>query len=310
MKTKKFAWLSFLLIAVLGLTLGGCQKEKNKDSNADSSSLQQLSKDEENIQYASDEAMNDANQVLSGNFLKTTQFWPCNATIDSTGVVNDTITFYITYNGPNCNGRLYRTGQVEIKKKVGTRWIQPGATVIVKFINLTITKVATGKSLILNGTRTFQNVSGGHLMMLGNGLDALVHRIWGSVQATFDDNTTRIWNIARQRTFTGSMGALVMTIDGFGTDGGYPNLVCWGTNRHGENFYTQITLSVVHKESCGFDPCSGIKIFQIPSDNKSATITFGYNDQNEPISGNECPTRYRVDWVRNSHSGTLYLPLH
>ena len=89
MKTKKLIRFSFFILAVMGLTLGGCQKDKNKNSNADSSSLQQLSQDEENIQFASDEAMNDANLVLSGNFLKSTLHWPCSATIDSTGVEND-----------------------------------------------------------------------------------------------------------------------------------------------------------------------------------------------------------------------------
>lgn len=308
MKTKKLIRSGFLFLAMMGLTLDGCQKEKN-NSNADSSTLQQLAMDEENIQNASDDAMNDANLVLSGSYLKSTQGWPCHATIDSANVENDTITYYITYNGASCNGRINRTGQVEIKKQVGTHWGQAGATVIVRLINLTITRVANGKSLTLNGTKTYQNVSGGFIWQLGNGLDALVHKVWGNIQATFDDNSTRTWNVARQRTFTGSLGNLVLTIDGFGTDAGFSSLVCWGANRHGENFYTQITQSIVLKQSCEFDPCSGIKIHQIPANSKSATLTFGYNDQNEPISGDECPTRYRVDWVRNSHSGTMYLQL-
>lgn len=308
MKTKKLIRFGIFFLAIAGLTFSGCQKEK-KTSGADSSSLQQLSKDEENIQNASDEALNDANLFLSGASLKSTQTLPCHGTIDSTSTVNDTITYFITYDGPNCNGRVYRTGQVEIKKKVGTLWGQAGATVIVKYLNLSMTRIATGKTMILNGTKNYQNFSGGFIWQLGNGLPALVHKVWGSLQATFTDTTTRTWYVARQRTFTGSLGSLVLTVDGFGTDAGYSNLVCWGVNRHGENFYTQINQSVVLKQSCEFDPCSGIKIHQIPSDNKSATITFGYNDQNQLISGEECPTRFRIDWVKNIHSGTIYLPL-
>lgn len=308
MKTRNLIRFGIFFLAVAGLTLGGCQKEK-MNTNADSSSLQQLSKDEENIQNASDEALNDANLFLSGASLKSTQTLPCHGTVDSTSIENDTITYFITYDGPNCNGRIYRTGQVEIKKKVGTLWGQAGATVIVKYLNLRLTKIASGKTMILNGTKNYQNFSGGFIWQLGNGLPALVHKVWGSLQANFNDTITRTWYVSRQRTFTGSLGNLVLTIDGFGTDAGYSNLVCWGINRNGENFYTQITQSVVLEQTCEFDPCRGIKIHQIPSDNKSATITFGYNDQNQLISGEECPTRFRIDWVKNIHSGTIYLPL-
>jgi len=299
------------MIAAFGFFLSSCKKDKPNDPSGDSASMQQLSKDEIQMEMASDEAMNDAEIILSGGSLKSTTLWPCNATIDSTGVVNDTITFYITYSGKNCLGNLERYGQVEVKRRVGEHWVQPGATVTIKLINFRVTVVYTGKSITLNGTKIFKNVSGGHIWQLFMGVPAIVHRVYGSVQATFDDNTTRIWNVARQRTFTlDAQQKFVMTIDGFGNADEYSNLVIWGTNRAGENFYTQITQSIVHKQRCNMDPCSGIKIHQIPSMEKSATITFGYNDQNEPIQGDECPTRFRVDWVKGSHSGTIYLELH
>jgi hypothetical protein len=307
MKVTTFLKTGLILTVFVGLILTGCQKEKNKDQSPDSSSMQQLSKDDNNMENASDEALNDVNTLLSGGNLKSTNFWPCNATIDSTAVVNDTITFYITYNGYNCKETLLRTGKVEIKKKVGTHWHDAGATVIVTFINLQITKVHNGKSITLNGSKTFQNVTGGFIWQLGSQYSAIVHRIWGTLNVTFDDNTTRTWNIARQRTFTGTPGQLLMTIDGFGTEGSYNNLVVWGVNRHGENFYTQINQPVVIREACSWDPCSGIKVHQIPSDSKKATITFGYNDLNEPVSGDECPTKYRLDWEKGTHSGTIYL---
>jgi len=310
MKTNRSFLFPFLIVLVLGLSLSACKKDKQNDPSGDSASMQQLSKDELQMEVASDEALNDVEVMLSGGSTKSTMLWPCNATIDSTGVNNDTITFYITYDGKNCLGNLERHGKVEVKKRVGEHWVDPGATVIVKLINFKVTVVYTGKSVTLNGTKTFVNVSGGHIWQLWINLTSVVHRVHGSVQATFDDNTTRIWNVARQRTFTLENHKLVMTIDGFGTEGEYSNLVIWGTNRMGENFYTQITQSVVHKQRCNMDPVSGIKIHRIPSMEKSATITFGYNDNNEPIQGDECPTRFRVDWVKGSHSGTIYLELH
>ena len=307
MKTMKILKLVFFLIAITALTLTGCKKDKQNDLTGDSSSLQQLSKDENTIQNASDEALNDVNALLSNGNLKSTDFWPCHATIDSTSVVNDTITFYITYNGLSCNEKWMRTGQVEVRKQVGTHWHDAGASVIVKCINFTMTKVSTGKSITLNGTKTFQNVTGGFLWQLGNGYTSVVHKIFGTVQATFDDNTTRTWNIARQRTFTGTPGQLIMTVDGFGTEGAYENLVAWGTNRQGETFYSQITQSVVHREVCFWDPCTGSTVHQIPADNKKATITFGYDDNNQYIVNGDCPTKFKLDWEKGGNSGTVYL---
>lgn len=307
MKTKKFLAIVFSILAFGSFILVGCSKDKQEDPTTDTSSLQQLSKDENTLQNATDEAMNDVNQVLSGLTLKSTAMLPCNATLDSTNVVNDTITYFITYNGNNCNNTRLRIGKVEVKKKVGTHWHDEGATVIVTYINFQITKISTGKSLTLNGTKSFQNVTGGYIWQLGGQYNSIVHKIWGSVQATFDDNTTRTWNIARQRTFTGTVDSLTMTIDGFGTSGSYQNLVLWGVNRQGEDFYSQISQSIVHKQSCDWDPCSGIRIISIPSDDKSATLTFGYDNNNQLITNGDCPTKYKVDWQKGSNSGTVYL---
>ena len=256
------------------------------------------------------DAENDVSSVMSnnGNY-KSTEFLPCNATLDSLAVANDTVTMYITYNGLSCNGNRNRTGKIEIKKKVGTHWEQAGATIIYKYINFTVTRVATGKSITLNGTKTFTNVNGGHRWQVGTLITSYIQRASGSMTASFDNGTSRTWNVARQLTYTGTPGQFVLTVDGFGSAGEFENLVVWGTNRQGEEFFTQITQSVVHKQACDWDPVSGIKIHQIPADSKSATITFGFDSNNQPIVGDDCPTRYRVDWQKNNQSGTMFMPL-
>jgi len=299
--------MSTIILVMTGIFITGCKKEKNKGNTADSSSLQQLAMDEISEQAASDETLNDVSNLLSGGNLKATDNLPCDATIDSTTVINDTITIHITYNGDPCNGPRIRTGQVEIKKHVGMRWFQAGATVNVKHINFTITRVRTNKTITLNSNKTFQNVSGGVIRQLGNGVTSIVHRIWGTEQVTFSNNTSKTWNVTRQKTFTGTPRQLLVTVDGFGTAGEYNNLVVWGTNRNGETFYTQILQPVVHRQVCEMDPVSGIKLHQVPADSKSATITYGYNSDNQPVTGDECPTKFRVDWQKNGNSGTVYL---
>jgi hypothetical protein len=311
MKTKNLLHFVVLFVAAIALTFTSCKKDNLDQSKADPSSMEQLSADENNVENIMNDAESDVTSVMSnhGNNFKSTEWLPCNATVDSVAAVNDTIVIHITYNGLNCSGTRNRTGVIEIRKRVGTHWAQPGATVIYKYINFTVTRVSNNKSVTLNGSKTFVNVNGGHRWQVGTILTSYVERISGLMQASFDNGTSRSWNVARQVTYTGTPGQYTLTIDGFGSAGNYSSLVVWGINRQGEVFYSQIIQSIVCKQACQWDPCSGIKIHQIPADNKSATLTFGYDDNNQPITGDDCPTRYRVDWQRNNNSGTSYLPL-
>lgn len=306
MKASNLIKLTLLFLTIVGFTLTGCNKKK-ENNVVDPSNIQQLANDENQFQDASDEAMYDVDLLLSTGNLKSTTLWPCNATIDSTAVANDTLTIFITYNGLNCSETRFRTGQVIIKKRVGLNWGDAGAGVVVQHINFSITRVSTGKTIVLNGTKTHQNVSGGHFWMLGNTLTSLVHKTWGTMTVTFDDNTTRTWNVARMKTYTGVLTNLVLTVDGFGTSGEFNNLVIWGVNRQGDAFYSQIQQPEVFKQMCAWSPCSGIKLLTIPGDGKSALITFGYNSNNQPIGENECPTKFKLDWTKNGNSGTVYL---
>jgi hypothetical protein len=54
MKTSNLLRLSILMIAFLGLSLTGCKKDKNSNPSDDSSSLQQLSADEESLESATE----------------------------------------------------------------------------------------------------------------------------------------------------------------------------------------------------------------------------------------------------------------
>ena len=311
MKTKNLFQLAIILVSAIALTFTSCKKDNLNTGNADPTSLVQLTADENSVDGILKDAEGDVTSVLSnnGSGLKSTEWLPCHATVDSLAKVNDTVTIYITYNGLTCNGKQNRTGQIEIKKKAGTHWELAGASVTVKYINFTVTRVATNKSVTLNGTKTFVNVSGGHLWMVGTLIPSYVEKVSGSMQASFDNGTSRTWNVARQLTYTGTPGQLNMTIDGFGSAGNYENLVVWGTNRQGEEFFTQITQPVVCRQVCDWNPVSGMKIHQIPSKSKSATITFGFDDNNQPIVGDNCPTRYKIDWTQNNKSGTSFLPL-
>ncbi len=305
MKTLKLISFLAIMVALSTFAFTSCKKDKGK---TDTESMQQLVQDENKMAASDDDAMNDVNSVLSGGAGKALDLLPCHVTVDSSNIIGDTIIYNITFNGLNCAGTRLRVGQAEVKKNVATHWTDAGATVYVTYIDLVITRVSDNESLTLNGTKKFVNVSGGRIADLATTATSIVHRAYGSLTATFDDNTTRVWNLARQRTFTGTPGSLICSVDGLGSAGGYSGLVAWGTNRHGEQFYTQITQSVIHKEACGWDPCAGVKVHSIPGDNKQATFTGGFDndDQPVPVSSSTCPTKYRIDWEKNGHSGTIY----
>lgn len=301
---KYLKTVSIVLLAA-AVTFTSCRK-KDKE-NVDPTSLQQLSKDETQMTNASDEAMSDANSVASG----AKAFNLCDATIypDSFSVNNDTLIKRIVFNGNQCLPNKTRLGTIIVRRLKNIPWSTANTSIWVKFINYKVTKGT--KSVTINGTKTFTNVSGGVLANLNN--STIVHRIEGSVQATFDNGTSRSWNIARQRTYSGTAANYVITNDGFGQSNGYTNLVTWGTNRHGEAFYTQILQGIDLRQICGWDPVKGQKKHIIPSDNKSATVTFGYNSANELISTintpSECPSKYKVVWEKNGNSGTVFLDL-
>ena len=314
MKTKTIIQLSFFFLALLVISLSGCKKDNTTTTTtSDTSSLQNLANDEAQVNKASDEAMNDINNVLSGSqgTLKATELLPCHATLDSTGVTNDTITYYITYNGLNCDGNLFRTGQIEIKKHVNTYWWQTGATVIYSYKNYKVYHVLhPTKYITMNGTKTYENVTGALLFMLGtSNIDSIIHKEWGSMTITFENNTARTWDIARQLTYTKENSKLVLKTIGFGTADNFTNLVIWGLNRDNEQFYDQITVPNVFRQAFEWDPCSGQKNDTIPTKNKGIKITWGYDSNNQLITNGDCPAKYMLDWWINNKSGTMYLPL-
>jgi len=309
MKTTPLFKLSFLLIAAIALVITGCKKD---DTTVDpptngSTTIQQISQDDNQLQQIDDDINLDIEIMLTGSGLKSIQWLPCNATIDSTSIVNDTVTYYITYHGLNCPETLYRTGQVEVKKRAGTHWYDPGATVLVKIINLQVTKVVNQKTIVINGVKTHKNITGGLLIQLGYGINHIVHRTWGFMTVNFEDATNRTWNVARRCVYTGSLGQFVIGVDGFGHVGEYTDLVTWGVARNGKQFYISTPQPVHYWQVCAFKPVNGIQSIDIPSADKGATLTFGYDSNNKPVIPPACPTKYKVDWFHGANSGTIFL---
>ncbi|MBS1915888.1 MAG: hypothetical protein JST87_06395 [Bacteroidetes bacterium] len=231
---------------------------------------------------------------------------PCDATI-TYDTTSDTRTITITYNGTNCWGNRTRTGTVTISIPKGVHWSDANATVTLNIDNLKITRKRDGKSITINGTKTFTNVSGGLLIDLAT-LGTITHTITGSLSITFDNGSVRTWNVSKQRVFTYENG-VVLTTTGTHSDGTNTNVAEWGTNRFGINFESLITQPKVIRQDCDFRLTSGENKL-IRSDNITLTITYGLDSNGNPTSCPGSGTYYfEAVWVGpNGGTYTAILP--
>ena len=226
----------------------------------------------------------------------------CDATV-TTDTANGLRQIVITYNGLNCRGNRIRTGVVVISIPVGVRWRDSGAVVTVNIQNLKITRVRDNKSITLNGTYIYTNVTGGLLKDLAT-LGTITHTISAdSVSIQFADSATRIWSVAKQRTFTYNDGIVIATT-GTHSDGTNNDVAIWGTNRYGNSFETLITQPMVVAQSCDFRLTSGQTETIRPA--LTLTITYGLDADGNPTG---CPGDgyyyYKAVWVLNG-SGKTY----
>jgi len=226
----------------------------------------------------------------------------CDATV-TTDTSNGLRQIIITYNGLNCWGNRTRTGVVVISIPVGVRWRDSGAVVTVSIQNLKITRLRDNKTITLNGTYTYTNVTGGLLRDLAT-LGTITHTIAAdSVTIEFADSATRIWSVAKQRVFTYNDG-VVATTTGTHSDGTNNDVAIWGTNRWGNAFETLITQPMVIEQSCDFRLTSGQTETIRPA--LTLTITYGLDSNGDPTG---CPGNgyyyFKAVWVL-SGSGKTY----
>lgn len=283
MKTR-FLSLVTISTGILFL-LGSCQKESSsKDYSSETSTH---ADDQNRFSGEVDAAANDvvltldATAGFSGRG-ESIQSLICDATIDVDTLSNPR-TITITYNGTNCLGNRTRTGVIVVSMAQGVRWKNAGAQISVSFQNFRVTRVIDGKSLTLNGTQTYTNVSGGLLINLP-ALGTITHTISSSnMSLSFEDGSQRQWQVARQRVFTYNNG-VVITVTGTHTQNGVSGIAEWGTNRFGNSFTSAITQPLVFRQDCLFRLGSG-KVEHATS-YFYATASFGLDASGNPTG---CP---------------------
>ena len=299
MKLKNL-YRPLIVITMAGLLFVACKKSSSTDSsNTSSADLQTQSDDQTRVSNENDAVTNDVNTTMSAQATVTGSGTPTRGDVQTAGAYgveslicdasvtvdtsNSTRVITITYNGANCSLTRTRTGVVTISIPAGVKWSDKGAVVTVNIQNLKITRLSDSKSITINGTHTYTNVSGGSLANLPN-LTSITHTVTSdNMTITFDNGSQRSWSIARQRVYTYS-GGVVVTETGLHTDGSTTGITEWGTNRFGNSFETVITTPVVLTQSCSWRLTSGV--IEVIRPAVTLTVTLGLDSTGTPTG---CP---------------------
>ena len=298
-----------LLMATIVFAFSSCQKDtESADYSAETTAH---SDDQNRFSGEVDAAANDVVLTLdaTAGFAgrgQDIQSLICDATV-AVDTMSNPRTITITYNGTNCIGNRTRTGVIVVSMAQGIRWKNAGAQINVSFQNLRITRVSDNKSILINGTQTYTNVSGGLLINLPV-LNTITHTITSSnMSVTFDNNSQRTWQVARQRVFTYNNGVAI-TVTGLHTENGISGIAEWGTNRFGNSFTSAITQPLVFRQDCSFRLGSGKVEHRTAYFN--ATATFGLDASGNPTGCPGASSYYmKIVWTSPAgNTGSAILP--
>ncbi len=301
MKLKNVFFAS--LFFAFAITFNSCKKDNNSSGNTTTdANTEAQTQSSDQIMYSneSDAATDDVNTAIDANGgsynARTTGIntFPFKISCDATVTVDTASTprtITINYSG-NCNGARTRSGSVVASFSPDFKWGNAGAQITITYHNLKIT-YKNGKSVVINGTRTLTNTSGGLLRNLAS-LDSVVHTVNDvNMSVTFDNGTQRTWQNSYTRVFTYNDGA-VITVNGSGS----------GVNRFGHNFTTSIT-QLVMKQSCDFRYTSGQ--VQYTGAVVTTTTTFGLDATGLAVSSCPLLLYYKIVWTGSQGTSLSYI---
>ncbi len=329
MKANLIRRVALAICLLSCISIYSCKKDASVSSDNSSANVSTSGDDEQQVSNESDIITNDANTALNGqsdfsgslsssvSADGTTVVNDVNGTANVSGLVNvhqlicdATVTYdtangqriiTIVYDGTNCWGNRTRTGTVTISIPKGQHWKDAGAAATITISDLKITRVRDEKTIVLNGTKTITNVSGGLLKDLAT-LQTITHTIQGSLTIGFNNGTTRTWNVSKQRVFTYNNG-IVITTTGTYSDGTDNDIAEWGTNRFNESFKSLISAPKVIRQDCDFRLVSGQNT--VITNKGTSVITYGLDANGDPTG---CPGsgNYYFKLVFTSVNGKVY----
>lgn len=309
MKQNRLFLYSFAFTVMV--SFAACKKDKTAD-NGSNTEISTHSDDQSIFTSEVDAISDDADVALEAGASVSGREMGLDTIAISGGYITwnleaDPQTATITYNGNNRDASRSRTGIVTVSVAKGTQWKNAGAAVNVSFQNVKITRLSDQKSVTINGTQTYTNVSGGLLKNLSS-QQTITHTIASDgLSITFDNGTQRSWKVAKKRDFSAENDALVLATSGNHTEGNVTNIAEWGTNRFGVAFTTATITPLIIRQSCNYRLTSGSLTHTVGA--ITATATFGLDASGNAVS---CPAGnfyYKVVYTGpNGNSITFILP--
>ena len=318
MKTLNFK-TAFTLVCCLSLFSVACKKVTSDVLVTDEVQASVQSDDDEMFQAETESADDDINNTLSssarfcgvGNVFLGGSFLPPDVDTSNPGNIANRIVF--TFNG-TIHGCRKRTGTITVDLLYATKWIEPGATLRIKFTNFKIEDVCKNRSVTINGERLNTNVSGGNLFKLSiNPSSVLHHRIrTGSIgiESTFTDSSgskTAVWNVAKSKkaTFTINPNKYNFELAGDTTINAKANTAAWGTTRFGKSYQTVYTSSIKANTHCKvWRPTAGLVAHTVGA--QTVQVVFGLNAQGSPVGLSDCATHFKVYWTNTTTNVTNF----
>jgi hypothetical protein len=335
MKANFISRLALILCIASGLFFTSCKKDNSStSSDTSNANLSTAGDDQSQVSNETEAVTDDANTALnsqasfsgdesssvslSGNTeVNSVTSQQASAQFIMPGLICDATVTYdtannqriitIVYDGANCNGNRIRTGTLVITMPYGQHWKDAGATATIDVQQLKITRVRDEKTIVLNGSKTFTNVSGGLLKDLAT-LGTITHTVTSDgITITFDNGQQRVWHISKERVYTYNDG-IVITTTGTYSDGTDNDIAEWGTDRFGNAFKSLITEPKVFRQDCDYRLTSGQNT--VKTANGTSVITYGLDVNGDPTGCPGTGTYYfKLVWTGvNGRTYTVILP--
>jgi len=320
----KLSWLLLVTVVIVSsIAIVSCKKTidnlTNNVDNTNSSSAKTQSSDGSLVNVETSQADNDVNNTTAASARMnpnrngatgTANGIPSNADT-SYSVAYKTLT--INYHGVIPGTCRSRTGSITIQLTSGNNWVDSGSVLLYTFNNYTVTNSCNGKTIILNGTRTIKNLSGGSLYTIFKSISGypstVKFRFRANYNVSFIDSGSTVqknavWNEAFVTSTIYVTGAgYAFSSAGDSTYNGTAFTESWGTTRNGDNFTTVFAINgnstpVTSNTFCsywGIRPTGGSVVYTVAGIPYS--VIYGLDVTGNVSTSSTCGILYyRVTW--------------
>ena len=257
MKKLRLRFIGTCLLATA--IFSGCDKkevEPKKMTNSKTSDQAASSEVDEALDHVND-VIN--NRVGGGSYQRVAAYnLPCGVvSIDSSTNNGGGHKIYAMHYGNQTPcGYKYKSGDISFSLQNAATFDVAGAEFLVTFANYTVEVRATGSIVVLNGTITTTNVSGGYIWQAVTSAASITHKIRGTLAVTYSDGTIRSRSYFQQRVWDNTIGAnswpgLRLTVSGDTTINAVSGISETGKTYDGNYSYTTQIQTPFVWSNCG-----------------------------------------------------------